>query len=136
MVIRAENTRFEKEFSQSGGPDGVNLGGIPVKASSQEAATSPPKAAPAVELEGEVKEDSLAELQQAMNLVADYAGKGTPLGVQSLQIVLLKAAASLYSGVTEERLGAALAAVVLLAQERGISIEKVAHDKITKMVTG
>lgn len=128
MVIKAENTKFEKPYTVSGGRL-ANTGGIPEK-------PAPPESAPAPAATDGIKEDSLAELQQALHLVSSYAGKGSDLGVQSLQIVLLKSAAALYSGVTEERLGSALAAVVLLAQERGLDIEKIAHDKVRKMVTG
>lgn len=130
MVIKAENTKFEKEFTVSGhgGPSRrkMGLGDEP---------QAPRPATRELELPDGIEPGGLEELQFAMHEVSTYAGKGTPAGIQTMRDVLLKASAALSVEVTEQQLGAALAALILLSDEAGYSIDAIAHKKLTGMVT-
>lgn len=127
MVIRAENTSFKHEYSVSG-DSGVIVGKAPLetKASLEKRDFSLPEG---------IEPGGLEELQFAMHEVSTYAGKGTPAGIQTMRDVLLRASAALSVEVTEQQLGAALAALILLSDEAGYSIDEIAHKKLTGMVT-
>ena len=132
MVIKAEHTTFKKDFSVSGGGGPtrreMGMGDEPVPAKREYNADT-------TALPEGVEPGSLDELQFVMNMVAKYAGKGTPQGTETLKGVLLKSAAKASVEPNEANLGAVLAAVVLLADEAGLSIDAVADNKVRSMAT-
>ena len=133
MVIKAEHTTFKKDFSVSGG-DGPTRREMGVGDERVPESGVTPKATEAELPEG-IEPNSLDELQFVMNMVAKYAGKGTPQGTETLKGVLLKSAAKASVEPNEVNLGAVLAAVVLLADEAGLSIDAVADSKVRSMAT-
>lgn len=129
MVIKAEHTSFKSDYavSDGGGPSRreMGMGDEPVAQPREESQLTLPEG---------VEPGGLEELQFAFHEVSNYAGKGTPAGIETMRGVLLKASAALSVEVTEQQLGAALASLVLLADEAGYSIDAIAHKKLTGMV--
>lgn len=125
MVIRAENTTFKSEYSVSSDP-GTEPAGTEREA---------PRVAPGpLEVPDTIEPGSLDELQYVLSGVAQYVGKGTERGAVTMRDTLLRSVAALYTEVNEDNLGAALASLILLADEVGIGIDAVANSKLERMV--
>lgn len=122
MVIKSEHVTSKEDFTTTGQ-------GAPTKqqmGAAREEISPPPEG---------IEPGTLDELQYLMAEVSRYGGKGTDEGVNTLVELLIRTAVGfLRNPVGQDGLGSVLAACILLAEEKGLSIDAIAHYKLTQMV--